>query len=101
MTTFHPDGVTPDDDVAELRELAVARLHKKRDLQAHLLAYVLVNLLLNVIWFLTGPDSFYWPIIPMLGWGIGVAFHTWDVYAPETPSEERIRREMDRLSRPR
>jgi hypothetical protein len=36
----------------------------------------------------------------MLGWGIGVAFHIWDVYAPETPSEERIRREMDRLSRP-
>jgi hypothetical protein len=100
MTTFHPAGITPADDATELRELAITRLHKKRDLQAHLLAYLLVNLLLNGIWFLTGPDSFYWPIIPMLGWGIGVAFHIWDVYAPETPSEERIRREMDRLSRP-
>ena len=30
-----------------LRELAVQRLRKKRDLQAHVLAYVMVNLLLN------------------------------------------------------
>jgi hypothetical protein len=100
MTTFHPAGITPDDDGAELREFAIAQLRKKRDLQAHLLAYLLVNLVLNGIWVLTGPDTFYWPIIPMLAWGIGVAVHIWDVYAPETPSEERIRREMDRLSRP-
>ncbi|MGA5302473.1 hypothetical protein ACPCHT_21270 [Nucisporomicrobium flavum] len=33
------------------------------------------------------------------GWGIGVAFHIWDVLAPENPPEDRIRREMDRLSR--
>lgn len=99
MTTFHPAGITPEDDAAELRELAIAQLQKKRGLQAHLLAYFLVNLVLNGIWLLTTPGGFYWPMFPMLGWGIGVAFHIWDIYTPETPPEERIRREMDRLSR--
>jgi hypothetical protein len=33
----------------------------------------------------------------MFGWGIGVAFHIWDVYAPAAPPEDRIQREMDRL----
>ena len=99
MTTFHLDGITELDDAAELRRVAVTRLRKKRDLQAHLLAYILVNLLINGIWMVTGA-GFYWPMFPLLGWGIGIAFHVWDVYAPETPSEDRIRREMQRLTGP-
>jgi hypothetical protein len=98
MTTVHPAGVTPQDDAADLRQLAITQLRKKRDLQAHLLAYILVNLFLNGIWLLTNPGGFYWPMFPLFGWGIGVAFHVWDVYAPETPPEDRVRREMDRLS---
>jgi hypothetical protein len=43
------------------------------------------------------PGGFYWPMIPMLGWGIGVAFNVWDVYSPELPSEERIQREMSSI----
>jgi hypothetical protein len=99
MTTFHPTGVTPEDDAADLRELAITHLRKRRDLQAHLLAYVLVNLFLTGIWLLTNPGGFYWPMFPLLGWGIGLAFHIWDVYAPEAPSEDRIRQEMERLNR--
>lgn len=97
MTTYPPGEVTGQEDATELRKLAVSRLRKKRDLQAHALAYLLVNLVINAIWLLTG-SGFYWPIFPLLGWGIGLAFHAWDVYAPETPSEDRIRREMDRMS---
>ncbi|MBM2616398.1 2TM domain-containing protein [Actinoplanes sp. LDG1-06] len=81
----------------DLREAAVIRLRKKRDLQAHLLAFVLVNLFLNGIWLLTTPGGFYWPMFPLLGWGIGLAFHVWDVYVGSNPSEEAIRAEMDRL----
>jgi hypothetical protein len=98
MTTFGPSGVTRDDNAGDLREMAITQLRKKRDLQAHLLAFVLVNLLLNGIWLITNPGGFYWPMFPLLGWGIGVAFHAWDVYAPEKPPEDRIRREMERLS---
>jgi hypothetical protein len=81
----------------ELRETAVQRLRKKRDLQAHLLAYVMVNLLLNGIWLITMPGGFYWPMFPLLGWGIGLAFHIWDVYAPR-PTEDQILREIRRLA---
>jgi 2TM domain len=82
----------------DLRQLAIAQLRKKRELQAHILAYVAVNLFLNAIWLLTMPGGFYWPVFPLLGWGIGLAFHIWDVYRPAQPTEERIEREMRRLS---
>jgi 2TM domain-containing protein len=98
MSTLEEHGNRTAPDIAgDLREAAITRLHKKRDLQAHLLAYVLVNLMLNGIWLVTNPGGFYWPVFPLLGWGIGMVFHIWDVYGPSEPSEEKIRREMNRL----
>jgi hypothetical protein len=83
----------------DLRQQAITRLRKKRDLQAHILAYALVNLFLNGIWLMTNPGGFYWPMFPLFGWGIGLAFHIWDVYSPEEPDEDRVEHEMARLSR--
>ncbi len=80
-----------------LRLAAINQLRRKRALQAHLLAYVTVNVFLGGIWWATGA-GFYWPMFPLLGWGIGLAFHIWDVYSPSVMSEERIQREMRRLS---
>lgn len=77
------------------REEAITRLRKKRELGANLLAYVLVNGFLIAIWAATGA-GFFWPMFPILGWGIGVVFHAWDVYRGE-PSEEQIRREIARM----
>ncbi|MFL6385814.1 MAG: 2TM domain-containing protein [Nitrososphaeraceae archaeon] len=28
----------------------------------------------------TGELIFFWPIFPILGWGMGVAFHAWNTY---------------------
>jgi hypothetical protein len=81
----------------DLRGFAIAQLRKKRDLQAHVLAYAAVNLFLVAIWFATGA-GFFWPMFPLFAWGIGLAFHAWDVYSPAVPSERRIEREMARLS---
>jgi 2TM domain len=83
----------------DLRQMAVTSLRKKRGLQAHALAYIAVNLFLNVIWFLFDRTGFYWPIFPMFGWGIGLAFNIWDVYSPQVPTEKQIDHEMQRLSR--
>ena len=91
--------VAVDNTPTDLRQAAVTRLRKKRDLQAHALSFVLVNLFLNAIWLLTTPGGFYWPMFPLLGWGIGLAFHVWDVYVSSNPTEDAIRAEMDRLSR--
>jgi class 3 adenylate cyclase len=44
------------------------------DLKTHFTIYALVNLMLIGIWAASGA-GYFWPIWPMLGWGIGVAMH--------------------------
>jgi hypothetical protein len=82
----------------DLREQAVERLKKKRDFRGHVFMYVLVNTMLVVIWAVTG-SGFFWPIFPILGWGIGVAANAWDVYWRRPISEDEIQREAERLRR--
>lgn len=84
------------DPAADLRQQAIESLKKKRDFRTHLLMYVLVNTMLVVIWAVTGGD-FFWPIFPILGWGIGVVANAWDVYGRKPISEDEIRREQQRL----
>ena len=84
------------DSEHELREKAIQRLKKKRDFKTHVLIYVAVNTFLVVIWAVTSA-GFFWPIFPILGWGIGVLANAWDVYGRKPISEEEIRREADRL----
>ena len=79
----------------ELRERALKHLKDKRDLKAHLLAYVTVNLMLVAIWWSAG-GGFFWPLFPILGWGIGIAFHIWDVVSPE-PGPREVEAEMQRM----
>jgi hypothetical protein len=80
----------------ELRRQAIAQLKKKRDFSTHVSIYVAVNVLLVAIWALTGAGVF-WPIFPILGWGIGVGVNAWDVYGRKPITEEEIRRETERM----
>ncbi len=82
---------------SEIRERAIKRLKKRRDFKGHLLVYFLVNAFLVVIWAATNASGFFWPIFPMVGWGIGVVMNAWDVYFAEEIGEDDIRREMGRL----
>jgi hypothetical protein len=82
-----------------LRERAIKRLKKRRDFAGHLLVYVLVNTFIVLIWFMSGSDGFFWPVFPIVGWGIGVVMNAWDVYRNDDFNEMQIRREMDRLQR--
>jgi hypothetical protein len=82
---------------ADLREQAIARLKKKRDFRTHLLMYFAVNAMLVVIWAITSDGGLFWPIFPILGWGIGVVANAWDVYGRRPITEDEIRREQDRL----
>jgi len=84
---------------SDLREEAIRSLRRKRDFRSHVIAYVLVNSLLVVIWLETGA-GFFWPIFPIAGWGIGVAFNAWDAYGRRPITEDEIRREQDRLRHP-
>lgn len=82
----------------DLRDQALERLKKKRDFRGHVFIYVAVNAMLVVIWAVTG-SGFFWPIFPILGWGVGVAANAWDVYGRKPISEDEIRREAERLQR--
>jgi hypothetical protein len=80
----------------ELRDRAIKRLKKQADFRAHLLIYLLVNGFLVVIWAVTGA-GFFWPVFPIVGWGIGVAANAWDAFSRDIPTETQIKREMDRM----
>lgn len=57
--------------------------HQARDqveFKRHLGTYIIVIAFLWAIWYFTeavkgGSRHYPWPVWPMLGWGIGVAFH--------------------------
>ena len=51
-----------------------ARREQSRDFAEHLRTYLSVMTLLVVIWALTGM-GYFWPIWPMVGWGIGIVSH--------------------------
>ena len=87
--------VPPDSVDDDLRARALKHLKAKRDLQAHIVAYVTVNLMLVGIWWVSGA-AFFWPVFPILGWGIGLAFNVWDVMSPE-PGPAEVEAEMERL----
>lgn len=61
----------------QLWQLAKKRAGFKRSLAA----YFFVNSFLVGVWyFSSGRHSYFWPVWPMLGWGIGVAFHYFEAY---------------------
>jgi hypothetical protein len=78
------------------RDRAVTRLKKRRDFRGHLLVYLLVNTFIVVIWAVTDAHGFFWPVFPIVGWGIGVVMNAWDVYWRPRITEKDIQREMGR-----
>ena len=77
------------------REAAIKRLKAKRGFNIHASIYVIVNLFLIVVWAFSGRDQF-WPIWPILGWGVGLAIHGWMTYFQKPIGEDDIRREMEK-----
>ncbi len=62
------------------------RVAKKRvGFKRHLATYVIINAMFWFIWLFNRHDDFEeklpWPIWPMLGWGIGLAFDFMGAYA--------------------
>jgi hypothetical protein len=79
-----------------VHDRAAAQLKKRRDFHGHLLVYALFNTFLVVIWAVINVHGFFWPVFPIVGWGIGVVMNAWDVYWRRDITEEDIRREIER-----
>jgi hypothetical protein len=63
--------------------------------------YTLINGFLVAIWAVTDLHGFFWPVFPILGWGVAVLLNAWDVYRGDSFSEARIQREIEHLQRHR
>lgn len=83
------------DDEEVRRNAALKRLKAKRDFKNHAAVYVIVNTLIVIIWAASGA-GYFWPMWPILGWGIGLALNAWSVYFERPITEEDIRSEMAR-----
>lgn len=91
-----PDQPSANEDAVRAR--ALKRLKKRRDFAGHVIIYVLVNAFLVVIWAVTSGGGFFWPIFPIVGWGIGVVMNGWDVWRGDEFSDEQIAREVQRIT---
>jgi hypothetical protein len=101
---------------AQVRELAIKQIERKRRFRAHAFFYGAVSLLLIVIWAITEyhnaggwPSSGFsqsssiphkwniWIIYPLLGIGLIVSLEAWRTYGEKPISEHEIEREIDQL----
>lgn len=98
-----PDGPARGQDAPLTdRQRALESLEAKADFRGHLTVYLLVMALLVGIWaFTSGLTGFFWPIFPMMGWGLAVAIHGVSLQWDKEPSEEEIDAEIERLHRRR
>jgi adenylate cyclase len=87
------------------QQAAIKRIQAKRGFKVHATVYVAVNLFLVAIWALTGPGSAnhgdgsgsdFWPIWPILGWGVGLGAHYLTVFHRRPISADEIRREIEK-----
>jgi class 3 adenylate cyclase len=101
-TTSELEALTADLPSAREHSRGRRRGALETSVRIHLTTYILVNLLLIGIWAASG-GGYFWPIWPILGWGVGVGCHAApllaggrgrshrDDRAPELPPRRRHR----------
>lgn len=75
------------------QEQAQERIDELKGYYGHLAAYAAVNMFLIMI-NLVNYDGTIWFVYPLFGWGIGIATHTFQVFATGANWEERKMEEL-------
>lgn len=84
------------------RKQALKRLRKRRGLVPGIATYVVVNVVLIVIWALTG-RGYFWPGWVLGFWGFFLVLDAWTAWSPfvrRPITDEDIDREVERVRRP-
>ena len=78
---------------------------KRASFKKHLASYFLISAFFWALWFFTDGihednDGWPWPVWPMLGWGIGIAFNYMSAYHDDKMSStqkeyEKLKKERD------
>jgi uncharacterized ion transporter superfamily protein YfcC len=79
-------------------EEARRRVQHKRDFAAGLVAFVVVNGFLVVIWTLTG-RGYFWPAWVMAAWTVGILLDAYNTWVRRPVSEADVARELRRGTR--
>lgn len=84
----------------KLWKIAEARVGFKK----HLTTYLIINAFIWILWFITdhktssyGGLNLPWPVWATFGWGIGLAFHYFNVYVNN--GVDAIEREYEKLKK--
>lgn len=70
------------------------QLQRWRDFISHVTAYVVVNAVFIVIWAIRGED-FFWPVYPLVGWGVGLSFQHFGEVIRGPITEEQVKRKLN------
>ena len=84
----------------EIYEEARKRVKKKREFYSHLVAYLLVNTVLVVIWLLTW-RGYMWFLWPLCIWGVFVLWNFIEVFVLDQVVSEKsaIAKEVEKIKR--
>ena len=85
---------TMDHDSEEWKE-ARTRVTQRRDFGSHVVAFVVVNAAVVLIWALTG-GGYFWPAWLLGLWGIGLVLHAWDTFVRRPVTEADVEAELRR-----
>ena len=85
----------------EVYELAKKRVKAKRDFWGNFIAWAAVNVVLIVVWALSG-QGYLWFLWPLCIWGVFVVIHFFQVFVIQPKSDkEAIEKEADKIRRER
>ncbi|MEL6390425.1 MAG: 2TM domain-containing protein [Bacteroidota bacterium] len=77
---------------------AKERVRKRRKFYSHAMSWVVMSVFFILLNLAT--SDFFWAIFPILGWGLGVAFHAISIFSYEWEDTE-VDREYERLRKRR
>ena len=86
-------------DLSEKNEERLWQTARRRaSFKRSLLVYCMVNIFLIGVWYFTsGRHTYFWPIWPILGWGIGIGFQYAAAYHGNSPFS--VEEEYEKLKR--
>jgi hypothetical protein len=85
---------------SESEEWAQARkrVNDRRDFGSHVVAYVVVNAFLILVWTVTS-RGYFWPAWVLGGWGIGLVLHAWELFVRRPVTNADVQAELQRKRR--
>ncbi len=74
---------------------AKARVEKKRKFRGDLVAYIVINAFLIVVWAISG-GGYFWPGWVLGVWGVFLLLSAWDLFFRREVTDDDVEQELHR-----